>query len=719
MEFSEFYTELKNVMGEKIKELPPVDVKVPCKKIFMWMTLSFSDETPEADYKKTLNRLKEKESDEQALLDVFKKNFPNYSVIDSEQIKKYLKDLRNAYLAKEYLDKHPYFNEVIYKLLNKGLKKKIDKEFKNNAQIKKYLKLKKKNGELKKFKSGDIDTSGLMQIIRDYIVEYPYFTEVINELSDDTKKKIYEELNNDAQIKEYLEEVKKDVLEKVKKYGDVEFQDRAKNGIVGLAKIIRDYIVEYPYFTEVIGRLLTKVLKKKIDKEFNHFLADDQIGADDQMEYIWRVQTLRSGVSDVIGLAKIIRPYLVEHPYFTKIIKKLLSAELISEEQNNKIYEEFNHIVVDAQIKEYLNYLKFWSDQNDDKFWKYAHGSNDIIQLAKIIRDYIVEYPYFTEVINELSDDTKQKIFDKFKAYLPTISLDGSLDFLGQDIADLLRNIIRKAADPDLIKFEELWKKERESLLKMVFYPMLYQLFRYAIYPHLYFIKPKESKYASVLDKSKKYNEKIDYSIKLEIRDNKKCSIIRDRGHRSTDFLVKLFFFIAEKEKIYLNNKLDYLLKDIPAECIEVAHLTLLPKLNFNEEEDRTAPFVTHSFFLLPDRRKYSDDCIKKFFKDEQPIFKDVKHILEFKDSIGYCKDSFVWINLDPLAEFIDYYNTNSEIISKSVVRQDDYWKEKSKSDLFLYINKKLKTQEMSPYFKELNRYFLKKTDYPEFPPVS
>ena len=339
-----------------------------------------------------------------------------------------------------------------------------------------------------------------------------------------------------------------------------------------------------------------------------------------------------------------------------------------------------------------IEYLNFWRTQEDDKFRKYANDSNNIAQLAKIIRPYLVENPYFVEVINKLTDDTKKKIYNKFKAYLPTISLDGSLDFLGQDIADLLRNIIHKANDRDLIKFEKLWKKEREIFLEMVFYPMLEHLFyedSNRIAPHY--------KYARRVNK----NEYTGYSIKLRIPDNKRCSFIREWD--SKDFLVKLFFFIAEKENILSNNILESILNDangFPLNCVEIG------KSDYN---------ITHSVFLSYDQHKNLESSAQKFFKKDAPHFKDLKQVLEFKDSIAefhdYYRKDFIQINLVPLAEFHDYYRKNFNKIRESIDRKDDYWKEKSKSKLFSYINQKLKTQEKPSYFKELNRYFLKETE--------
>lgn len=347
------------------------------------------------------------------------------------------------------------------------------------------------------------------------------------------------------------------------------------------------------------------------------------------------------------------------------------------------------------KVIQYLKYLNFWRTQKDDKYRKYADKSNDITALAKIIRPYLVEHPYFIEVINNLPDDTKQKIFDKFKAYLPTISLDNSLDFLGQDIADLLRNIIRKAADPDLIKFEELWKKERDIFLEMVFYPILGQLFP------LYYKNPSGLLDYPLYgcDDEACYIDEMGCSLGLKIIDKNHLNIERNKNY---NLLVKLFIFIAEKENIYSNiNVKARLLTNIPVECVQVWFG------RFNTPQN-TQDFI--------------EFCKESFFNKKRQFFKGVKHILEFKDYVeGLVLQCFVKINLDPLYEFTDYYLNHKDEIDKSTKQLPDFWKEKSKSKTFKYVKDKLEAEIGSEtfktpyYFQELRNYFLIKNYCPKF----
>lgn len=347
------------------------------------------------------------------------------------------------------------------------------------------------------------------------------------------------------------------------------------------------------------------------------------------------------------------------------------------------------------KVIQYLKYLNFWRTQKDDRYRKYADNSNDITALAKIIRPYLVEHPYFIEVINNLSDDTKQKIFNKFEDYLPTISLDGSLDFLGQDIANLLRKIIHKAADPDLIKFEELWEKERDIFLEMVFYPILDQLFIQYCKNSVHLLDYP----VYGCDDEACYIDEMGCSLGLKIIDKNHLNIERNKNY---NLLVKLFIFIAEKENIYSNiNVKALLLTNISAECVQVWFG------RFNNTQD------------------IIEYCKESFFNKKRQFFKGVKHILEFKDYVErLVPQCFVKINLDPLYEFTVYYFNHKDEIDKSTKQLPDFWKEKSKSKTFKYVKDKLEAEIGSEtfktpyYFQELKNYFLIKNYYPKFEQV-
>ena len=193
--------------------------------------------------------------------------------------------------------------------------------------------------------------------------------------------------------------------------------------------------------------------------------------------------------------------------------------------------------ISDRQIKEYVNYLYFWLNKNkDETFKKYCQGDS-ISNFAKEITPYLnlVSRPYFIDVINNLPDEQKKKVYKEFKAEITTISLDDSLDFLGEELSALLKKIIDEA------DWEELWKKEKNNLLEMVFYPMLATL----MCPRIY-INSKEEWYK---DTYKSFHDRTKLRVYLRILEDNTIHIIKNHSH---NFLVNLFFFIAEKERLFL-----------------------------------------------------------------------------------------------------------------------------------------------------------------------
>ena len=366
------------------------------------------------------------------------------------------------------------------------------------------------------------------------------------------------------------------------------------------------------------------------------------------------------------------------------------------------------------QIKEYVNYLYFWLNKNkDETFKKYCQGDN-ISKFAKEITPYLVSRPYFIDVINNLPDDQKKKVYEEFRAEITTVSLDDSLDFLGEELSALLKKIIDEA------EWEELWKKEKNNLLEMVFYPMLATL----MCPFSYIDPSKEDWNKDWLDDIyKMFRDDMGYHNYLRILEDKKIHIIK--GH-SYNFLVDLFFFIAEKEGIFSDEIFDYLkLEQIPGNMvqtgIEIVKLPELPKY---------PPFITdkHKIILLPSpdlsdlMSQSPNGWVKEFFKDTPPIFNDIKHVLDFKNSID-AKDVNVEINvvIYSMLRFSKYYIKNEERILEVVNQSRDFWISKRTSKLFTYIKKELKkefeTYEIQNFqdFKELKKYFLEKDDCPLF----
>ena len=159
-------------------------------------------------------------------------------------------------------------------------------------------------------------------------------------------------------------------------------------------------------------------------------------------------------------------------------------------------FPDYSDISV-REIEEYVNYLYFWlNKQNKDgTFKKYCQGDS-ISKFAQEITPYLVSRPYFIDVINNLPDEQKKKVYKEFKAEITTVALDDSLDFLGEELSALLKKIIREA------DWEELWKKEKNNLLEMVFYPMLATL----MCPRSY-INPKEKWYKEEWYKEEWYKE--------------------------------------------------------------------------------------------------------------------------------------------------------------------------------------------------------------------
>ena len=374
-----------------------------------------------------------------------------------------------------------------------------------------------------------------------------------------------------------------------------------------------------------------------------------------------------------------------------------------------------NSYVSDGLIKEYERYLKFWRKYDDlskySTFKKYCLGKDSISKFADEITPNLVNHPYFINVINNLPDEQKKKVYKEFKAEITTIALDDSLDFLGEELSALLKKIIGEA------DWEELWKKEKNNLLEMVFYPMLATL----MCPRIY-INSKEEWYK---DTYKSFHDCTELRVYLRILEDNTIHIIKNHSH---NFLVNLFFFIAEKERLFLGEIFDYLkLKPIPVEYVKTGSI----ERNF-PKYDHGSPLIT-SIPLSLDANVQDllgispNKYVKDFFKYTRHTFNDVKHVLDFKKSID-DKDVYVQINVVPhielgyMARFFKYYIKNEERILKAANQSRDFWITKRSSKLFTYIKKELK-KELETYeiqnfqdfqdFQELKKYFLEKNDCP------
>ena len=369
----------------------------------------------------------------------------------------------------------------------------------------------------------------------------------------------------------------------------------------------------------------------------------------------------------------------------------------------------------DWQIAEYVKYLFFWKDYESKSmtFKDYCIKSKaSINKFAKKITPHLVSHPYFIDVINNLPDEQKWKIYEEFHEELKG-EID-SLDFLGEKLAALLKKIIDEATNEDLQILEKLWKKEEDNFLEMVLYPILHDLF-----------DPN-----SATDFSR-------YSFCLKIRNEKNAVVIDN--HPDT-FLDNLFFFIAKKKKIFFDN---FKLKDIQPNRVRIGGVGY--KIYGNKSKNKIER--TLGYLAL------SSDLIDFFGKEKKSIFTDIKHILEFKKNLennDFCDydDSFVLIELDPLREnpFRDYFEKNQDKIDRNLVykvpekneeqehfwdekrisevnryirekheEQERFWEEKRTSELYNYIHEKLKAEEARSHipthiptpFQRLRDYYL------------
>lgn len=81
--------------------------------------------------------------------------------------------------------------------------------------------------------------------------------------------------------------------------------------------------------------------------------------------------------------------------------------------------------VSDWQIKEYINYLCFWHNKKDkdQTFKDYCLGKTNISNFANEITPYLASRPYFIDVINNLPDEQKRKIYEEFKAEIGSLKI--------------------------------------------------------------------------------------------------------------------------------------------------------------------------------------------------------------------------------------------------------------------------------------------------------
>lgn len=368
---------------------------------------------------------------------------------------------------------------------------------------------------------------------------------------------------------------------------------------------------------------------------------------------------------------------LHDHPgkelseYFEKILEDIRPAIEqcfnLHQKHSNDSNSIPNRFSSSDQFIEYLKYKCFWRSQKDDKFRKYRCGDNGITNIAIKISPYLVDFPHFTNVINDLKDDDKIKLYEQFKYDLTTVHFGNSLDFLGTDLANLLKKIIKEAAKDgsELKELEKLWKKEKENFLEMVFYPMLN-----------YFI-------------SYERNFNYPYPIVLKILNENEGTIIEKH---SNSFLLNLFFFISKKEQIFKYIKF----KNISLNDICVFSPTTTRRIcDYRKTSDS-------DIFGLS---RYDEICAKEFFSkhcempnDHEPIFKDIKQILEFKNyvsshAIMYIgtqhigKDSYLGIKYNL---FNNYYEDNKDKIDNAYEKTQDFWEKKKNTELFQLIREKL-----------------------------
>ena len=325
-------------------------------------------------------------------------------------------------------------------------------------------------------------------------------------------------------------------------------------------------------------------------------------------------------------------------------------------------FPDYSDISV-RQIKEYVNYLYFWlNKQNKDgTFKKYCQGDS-IYKFANEITPYLVSHPYFIDVINNLPDEQKGKIYEEFHEELKG-EID-SLDFLGEKLAALLKKIIKEAADKDLRTLEKLWEKEEDNFLEMVLYPILLdQLYSYrnSFYPHYHFR----------------------YSFYLKIRNEKnKVIIVEQPG----TFLDNLFFFIAKKKNLFFD---DSKLKNILPNPVYIGGIVDKFPYGYDENEKK------HLLVKKP----------IDYFTEEKKTFTDIDQILEFKKTLKNNElydfdDSFVLIDLTRSMEnpLVEYLKKNIDKIGRNLryknsikyEEQKRFWEEKRTSKLYKYIQEKL-----------------------------
>ena len=317
------------------------------------------------------------------------------------------------------------------------------------------------------------------------------------------------------------------------------------------------------------------------------------------------------------------------------------------------------------QIAEYIKYLYLWRsyESKNQTFKDYCiKRKASISKFAQKITPYLVSHPYFIDVINNLSDEQKGKIYEEFHEELKG-EID-SLDFLGEKLAALLKKIIKEAADKDLRTLEKLWEKEEDNFLEMVLYPILLdQLYSYrnSFYPHYHFR----------------------YSFYLKIRNEKnKVIIVEQPG----TFLDNLFFFIAKKKNLFFD---DSKLKNILPNPVYIGGIVDKFPYGYDENEKK------HLLVKKP----------IDYFTEEKKTFTDIDQILEFKKTLKNNElydfdDSFVLIDLTRSMEnpLVEYLKKNIDKIGRNLryknsikyEEQKRFWEEKRTSKLYKYIQEKL-----------------------------
>ena len=746
MLFCDYYKKLKKAMGDaEFGKLPP-DRGPKYQKIFMLMTLSVNDKS-NGDYVKTYkallkhlkktfiklkndlenlkDRLQELKKEEKSLdkgeesLDSLKDRFIVYSTIKDENI---LHPKINA-------DSFIKYNDIL-----KGLPK---------ESIKNFIKCIPFDNLIGSFK--EILNKNPQSSLRDKVEAS------LNEDIDLLKSKFYNvciDINNSHSLKQLLRE--KFYIEPfVNSFESYKDKNSTKAGrMANFIKILKEgrfyqnsSITDFKEIVDIIGDILKNTFIDIFTDILTDILNKNRTYIDILIDILNKNRILISRfipeASSINGLVDVINKDInaIDFSELNKFVAK--------EEEYKKFEDLFNKNDIQMihryskylgfslkndfpdysdisvrEIEEYVNYLYFWlnKQKKDETFKKYCQGDS-ISKFAQEITPYLVSRPYFIDVINNLPDEQKKKVYKEFKAEITTVALDDSLDFLGEELSALLKKIIREA------DWEELWKKEKNNLLEMVFYPMLATL----MCPRSY-INPTEKWYKEewYKDTYKSFHDRTKLRVYLRILEDNTIHIIKNHSH---NFLVNLFFFIAEKERLFLGEIFDYLkLKPIPVEYVKTGSI----ERNF-PKYDHGSPLIT-SIPLSLDAVNVQDllgispnKYVKEFFKYTRHTFNDVKHVLDFKKSID-DKDVYVQINVVPhielgyMARFFKYYIKNEERILKAANQSRDFWITKRSSKLFTYIKKELK-KELETYeiqnfqdfqdFQELKKYFLEKNDSP------